>query len=73
MPYKKPTTPFLSMTRLLKSYDLAATGLSKVLGNSPKTARGKLNDPSRLTLADLSNIHKYGHISWEEIRTAIKE
>ena len=73
MPYKKSTIPFVTVSRLLKGYDLQAPQLSKVLGCSVPTAREKLNNPSKLTLKDLSAINRYGHIKWDEIREAIKE
>ena len=73
LPYKKPDKPFIGMYRLLKGYDLNAQALARVLGCSVPTAREKLENPSRLTLDNLSKIHRYGHIDWETIQSAVKE
>lgn len=72
MPYKKQEIPFIGMRRLLKGYDLDAPALAKVLGCSIPTAREKLNAPERLTLRDLNLIHRYGHIDWATIQSAVK-
>lgn len=71
MPYKKQTVPFIKLSRLLKGYDLNPPALAKVLGVSMPTARTKLNNPSKLTLDDLSKIHRFGHINWDEIKATI--
>ena len=71
MPYKKSKIPFEKTKRLLCSYEINAPKLADALGVTPMTARKKLNDPSKLTLNDLKNIHKKLHINWAEIRESI--
>ncbi len=71
MPYKKQSKPFDNMSRLLKGYDINTTRLAEILGVSIPTARDKLENPAKLTLANLKAIHSFGHISWEEIRASI--
>lgn len=73
MPYTKPltTSPFARMTRLLKGYDMNGVTLGKVLGCSAPTARGKIENPERLTLGDLDKLRRVGHIPLEEIKEAL--
>lgn len=73
MPYTKPltTAPFARMTRLLKGYDMNGVTLGKVLGCSAPTARGKIDNPERLTLGDLDKLRRVGHIPLEEIKEAL--
>lgn len=72
MPYTKPltTAPFARMTRLLKGYDMNGVTLGKVLGCSAPTARGKIDNPERLTLGDLDKLRRVGHIPLEELKEA---
>lgn len=73
MPYTKPltTAPFARMTRLLKGYDMNGVTLGRVLGCSAPTARGKIDNPERLTLGDLDKLRRVGHIPWDEIKEAL--
>lgn len=73
MPYTKPltTAPFARMTRLLKGYNMNGVTLGKVLGCSAPTARGKIDNPERLTLGDLDKLRRVGHIPLEEIKEAL--
>ena len=45
--------------------------MGTILGCSAKTGKARLDNPQTLTLADLDNICKRGHIPIEEIREAI--
>lgn len=72
MPYKKPTTPFIELSRLLKGYDLNAPALATVLGCSANTARTKLANPERFSLKELQLISRKGHIPATELMSAIK-
>lgn len=73
MPYTKPLTPqpWAKMHRLLTGYGLTGPKLAAILGVSRPTARGRLDEPGRLTLEDLDRINRFGHIPIEEIREAI--
>lgn len=71
MPYRKSKKPHEKVERLLNSYKINAPALARALGCAVSTARIKLNEPERITLKDLTNIHKNCHISWEQIREAI--
>ena len=71
MPYVKSTKPHEKMERLLNSYKINAPKLAQALGISVPTAREKLQHPEKLNLGDLTNVHKYCHIEWSEIRNAI--
>lgn len=72
MPYKKTQKEFIEFVRLLKSHDLNATKLAKVLGCTYPTAKAKLDDPTRFTFKDVLAIQNKGHIHKEEILGAIK-
>ena len=60
------------MTKLLRGYDLNGESLSTVLRCTPPTARRKIENPGRLTLDDLSLIHRRVGIPIDEIRGAIQ-
>lgn len=72
MPYTKPlvTQPFARMTRLLKGYGMNGITMGEVLGCSAPTARGKIENPERLTLGDLDKLRRVGHIPLEELKEA---
>ena len=59
------------MRRLLKGYDLDGPKLAAILGCSPPTARDRIQHPEKLTLADLDNLRRRGHIPWDEITQAL--
>ena len=74
VPYKKnPAKPFESMERLLNSYKINAPALAKILGVSVPTARDKLENPQKIQLKDIALISRFGHITMDELRGAIKE
>ena len=60
------------MTRLLRGYHLNGENLSGILRCTPPTARKKIDNPGRLTLDDLSLIHRVVGIPLDEIRGAIR-
>ena len=59
------------MTRLLQSYHLNGESLSRVLRCSPPTARKKIEDPGRLTMDELAQIHRKVGIPVEDIRRCV--
>ena len=65
----KPREP---MTRLLMGYGLDSVALASVLGCSRPTAKGRLQDPGRLTLAELRDICVRGGVPADEIRQAVR-
>lgn len=73
MPHIKPLTqqPFARMTRLLKGYGLTGPKLAEILGVSRPTARSRLDEPGKLTLADLDLISRRAHIPLDELRECI--
>lgn len=72
MPYlKQKPIPFQKMQKLLKGYGFNGENLVPVLGYSPKTNRSRIQDPRLLTLGDLENLSRKGHIPIDEIREAI--
>lgn len=73
MPYTKPLTPmpWAKMSRLLKGYDLTGPKLAEILGVSRPTARSRLDEPGKLTLADLDLISRRAHIPLDELRECI--
>lgn len=72
MPYLKPRKKrFEEMTRLLKGYGFNGENLADVILCSPPTARKRIENPELLTLQDLENINRRGHIPLEKIREAI--
>lgn len=72
MPYTKPLTPqpWARMHRLLVGYGMTGPKLAEILGISRPTARGRLDEPGRLTLEDLDRISRRGHIPWNELLDA---
>ena len=68
---RKPEIPFVKMKRLLLGYEMNGPKMGEILGCSAKTGKARLDNPQTLTLADLDNISKKGHIPIEEIREAI--
>ncbi len=68
---KERPIPFRKMKLLLKGYGFNGENLVPVLGYSPKTNRGRIEDPRLLTLGDLENLCKKGHIPIDEIREAM--
>ena len=70
MPRLRDTTH--PLTRLLKSYDLNGENLSPILNCTPPTARNKIRNPGRLTVNDLTAIHRKVGIPIDEIRGAIQ-
>lgn len=71
MPYIKENLPFDKMHRLLKGYELDGPKLAAILGVSAPTAKLRLDEPGKLTLADLDKISRRGHIPMEELRECI--
>lgn len=72
MPYvKTPERPYAAVGRLLKGYGMTAEKLSGILECSVPTARARLNDPQRFSLAELALVSRKGHVPIEEIRDAI--
>ena len=73
MPHIKPLTqqPFARMTRLLRGYGFTGPTLAQILGCTAPTARDRILHPERLTLGDLDNIRRRGHVPWEEIQAAM--
>lgn len=66
------TKPREPMTRLLMGYGLDSVTLASVLGCSRPTAKGRLQDPGRLTLAELRDICIRGGVPADEIRQAVR-
>lgn len=72
MPYIAPAKqPFEEVARLIRGY-MQAPKMAEAIGCTEPTARKKLDDPGRITLADLRALQRKGHIPAEEIREAIK-
>lgn len=73
MSYIKPLTPqpFARMTRLLRGYGFTGPTLAQILGCTAPTARDRIQHPERLTLEDLDNIRRRGHVPLEEIKEAL--
>lgn len=73
MPHIKPLTPqpFARMTRLLRGYGFTGPTLAQILGCTAPTARDRILHPERLTLEDLDNIRRHGHVPLEEIKEAL--
>lgn len=72
MPYLKPQKkPYEKMTRLLKGYGFNGENLAPVIFVTPTTARKRIEHPEQLTLLDIGNINRRGHIPLEELREAI--
>lgn len=57
--------------RLIKGYGISGSGLATILGVSKPTGKWKLDNPERLTLADIHKIATNGHISMDELREAM--
>lgn len=62
---------FREFTRLLKGYGYNGYNLAPILDCTPPTARMKLNEPERFTLADIKALNTKGEIPIDEIRQAI--
>jgi len=72
MPYvKRIEIPYAAVGRLLKGYGINAEKLAGILECSVPTARARLNDPQRFSLAELGKVSRKGHVPIEEIRDAI--
>lgn len=73
MPYTKPllSQPWDRMHRLLTGYGLTGPKLAEILGVSRPTARSRLDEPGKLTLADLDLISRRAHIPLDELRECI--
>lgn len=72
MAYLKNNTPFVEVRRLLKGYGMTGARLARVLEKCESTARQRLKSPGSLTLGELEQICKAGHIPADELREAIK-
>ena len=70
MPYIPKRDPELTM--LIRAYGFNGERLQSVLGHSPPTNRKLIQNPDQLTVADLKNLARKGHIPLDEIRAAIK-
>lgn len=57
--------------RLLKGYDVTAQRLAAYLDCSEPTARGRINNPGKLTGDEWLIISRRAHIPIEEIRSVI--
>lgn len=68
---KEKEVPFVKMQRLIKGYGYNGESLASILGVCKTTARKKLDNPERFTLADIARINRYGHIPMDEIREAV--
>lgn len=63
--------PFIEMSRLIKGrYN--GEGLAVVLRCSSNTARERMKNPGKLTLDELKLLCQRGHISREELLSAIR-
>lgn len=72
MPRLKQQKPeFDAVGRLLRGYGANGLALSKVIGNSPNTARKKLDEPKYFTLGDLAKAARHYGIPIEEVRDAM--
>lgn len=59
------------MTRLLLAYEINGVRLANALNCAPKTARSKIENPDKLTMGDLKNIHRAFGIPVDEIRERV--
>lgn len=72
MPYvPNETVPFERVKRLIKGYGITGSGLAAILGVTKPTGKRKLDNPERLTLADIHAISSKAHIPMNEIWEAI--
>lgn len=59
------------MTRLLWSYEVNGASLANALKCAPKTARTKIENPDKLTLGDLTIIHRRFGIPVDDMRRCV--
>lgn len=68
---KRREGPYDRLLRLLKAYDLSGgQELAAALKCSKNTAYARLDDPGKLTVAELRKINRAG-VPWEEIKSAM--
>lgn len=74
MPYLKPKeVPCQSMKEFLMGKGFTPAKLAAVWGCSIPTARDKLQNPEKITLRNVLDLAKYGHLHIDDLRKAIRE
>ena len=63
---------FISVSRLLKGYDITPSNLARILGCAYSTAKSRLNNPQTFSLGELETVSIKAHVPMSEIREAIK-
>lgn len=68
----KHDVPFITVSRLLKGYDVNAANLARILNCAYGTARSRLDNPRTFSLGELEQVSIRAGIPMAEIRDSIK-